>query len=277
MSDPQELRDKLMATAEELQGDLERTQFKGRTLCLKAKLHTYEVLTRQIAPPFAIWKKDDMYKYSLPMLTKLEKEIPGMKLRLMGLRVTHLVSMKKGGENFFGPHAKVSVSKINDASSTKATTVDDDGWEIWPEEEFEAAARQEREDEMEELERLSQELVQTASSSTQYKHGRVLNEQAKPSTPEAEEEPYLPCPVCSVPQPPNDKSFNEHIDYCLSKQTIREAVKDSGSPVSASSSHENGLALKKTTNGGNALKRGRPKKTDREADQRNSKKKAFFT
>lgn len=40
MSDPKELREKLRWTAEELERDLQRTQFKGRTLVLKIKLHT---------------------------------------------------------------------------------------------------------------------------------------------------------------------------------------------------------------------------------------------
>ena len=40
MSDPNELRNKLRWTAEELEKDLQRTQFKGRTLVLKIKLHT---------------------------------------------------------------------------------------------------------------------------------------------------------------------------------------------------------------------------------------------
>ncbi|KAF2102999.1 DNA/RNA polymerase [Rhizodiscina lignyota] len=286
MSDSTVLRNKLLATAEELQGDLERTGFKGRTLCLKVKLHTYEVLTRQTVPPFAIWKKDDLYKYSLPMLTKLEKEIPGMKLRLMGLRVTQLISTKKGGADFFGPHAKVLMNnKSNEGHKAEASIIDDGGeWEVWPEEEFEAAARQEHQEEMAELERLSQEQgyepETTATSSTQHKHGRILNEQTTPSVNVnvTGTDTFLPCPICSVPQPANDKTFNEHIDYCLSRQTIREAVKDSGSPNShIPVAHENVPALKKSAIGGNALKRGRPKKSDRETDQRNTKKRLFFT
>ena len=35
------------------------------------------------------------------MLEKLMKEIPNMKLRLMGLRVTHIISTKKPGIDFF--------------------------------------------------------------------------------------------------------------------------------------------------------------------------------
>jgi len=88
MSNPAELRDKLLATAQELEKDMVRTHFKGRTICLKVKLHTFEVFTRQVIPPKAIYLAHDLYKYSLPMLSKLEQEFPGMKLRLMGLRCT---------------------------------------------------------------------------------------------------------------------------------------------------------------------------------------------
>lgn len=277
MSDPTELRDKLMHTAEELQDDCERTGFKGRTLCLKIKLHTYEVLTRQIAPPFAVWKRDDLYKYSLPMLTKLEKEIPGMKLRLMGLRVTHLVSMKKNPANFFGRHSIPNLENANGESSRTKTVTDDEGeWEVWPEEEFEAAARQEKQEEMEELERLSQE---HEAASTQAKHGRVLN--AAPATSkEADEEVLVPCPICTVPQPADDRLFNEHIDFCLSRQTIRDAVKDSDPQPpdrSRATSQDTPPGLKKSDSAGNSQKRGRSKKSEGEADQRNSKKRAFFT
>src|SRR5947199_6319181 len=102
MGDKTELRTKLRRIAEDLEKDLLRTQFKGRTLCLKVKLHTYEVLTRQATLPKALQLAEDLYHYALPMLSKLEQEIPGMKLRLMGLRVTHLVSTKEKGMDFFG-------------------------------------------------------------------------------------------------------------------------------------------------------------------------------
>ena len=198
MSDKTELREKLRWTAEELEKDLTRTQFKGRTLVLKIKLHTYEVLTRQVAPPKAVATADDLYAFSLPILTKLEREIPGMKLRLMGLRCTHLVSTKKVGIDFFGIQQTDSLG--SDCSPARAIQRDEEGWEVWPEAEFEAAARQERQDEMNELERLSQEeLTPSASnlegidpltaaevalteSNRKYKHGREILPNPAPSS-----------------------------------------------------------------------------------------------
>jgi DNA polymerase kappa len=228
-----DLREKLRKTAESLEGDLARVEVKGRTLCLKIKMHTYEVFTRQVVLPKAIGSADDLYNYSLPMLVSLEKEFPTMRLRLMGLRCTHLASTKKYDGSFFKPRA------VTKQQSTDSNSGIEEEWEVWPEEEFEEAARQERRDEMAEIERLSQEHVEgngtnAAWESTAdwhepfgaYKYGSEhtspVKHAATSSVPVEVE--VWDCPICSVPQPANDGDFNAHIDHCLSKQTIKEAV-----------------------------------------------------
>ena len=315
MSDKTELREKLHWIAEELEKDLTRTQFKGRTLVLKIKLHTYEVLTRQTIPPKAVSTADDLYTYSLPMMAKLEKEIPGMKLRLMGLRCAHLVSTKKTGIDFFGMRR---LSSADGDASLSRTKVDEDGeWEVWPEEEFEAAARQERQDEMNELERLSQEhqsqddvsaldpLTQEEEleeANRRHKHGREIlpnptpKKQStsnarelgpsvgfqKPATgyvPPPKEEKLWTCPICARPQSASDKDFNDHIDFCLSRQTIKEAVRHTSPsppalerPTSDAGGKENGHHYS------NGNKRGRPpskRKREPVMGERGSKK-LFF-
>jgi len=228
MSGKVELREKLRWIAEEVEKDLARTQFKGRTLVLKVKLYTYDVLTRQVIPPKAVHLADDIYNYALPMMAKLEREIPGMKLRLMGLRCTHLVSTKKGGVDFFGMRRRTS-SADDETSSTKrkATALEEDSteWEVWPEEEFEEAARQELQDDMNELERLSQE-EQLEEANRRRKHGREVLPNPKKQDKIPPQEEFWDCPICARPQVANDKDFNDHIDFCLSRQTIKEAVKD---------------------------------------------------
>ncbi|KAF1841716.1 DNA-directed polymeras-like protein kappa [Cucurbitaria berberidis CBS 394.84] len=252
LQSPDALRDKLRHIAEELEGDLKRTEYKGRTLCIKIKLYTYEVHTRQTTPPFAIHKADDLYKYSLPMLEKLMKEIPNMRLRLMGLRVTHIVTTKKPGIDFFG---RVKIS----ATATKnTTTANGRDWEVWPEEEFEEAARQERNDEMNELEKLSQEYEQ------QQQH--IVDTDGKTDQETVAEEQWT-CPICALQQPPNDATFNAHIDFCLSKQTIKEVVKSTTPPT---------LDASKTVQ--KKGKRGRPKiETLASEQQAREKRRAFFS
>ncbi|KAI9925825.1 hypothetical protein MW887_005631 [Aspergillus wentii] len=205
IGDKQQLREKLWWAAQELEKDMTRTQFKGRTLVLKVKLHSFEVLTRQTAPSRAVCLAKDLYSFALPMLAKLEKEIPDLKLRLLGLRCTNLVSTKKVGLEFFGVTSQAKPApavESGDATSEQ---------EIGTEEAFEQAARQEIQDEMNDLEALSQE----------------INDSAEPgegaSTLEAEPT-FWECPICGKPQAADDRAFNDHVDFCLSKQTIKEAV-----------------------------------------------------
>ncbi|KAI9768716.1 MAG: hypothetical protein M1840_004711 [Geoglossum simile] len=229
MSGRAQLRAKLRWISEELEKDLLRTEFKGRTLCLKVKLHTYEVLTRQATPPKAVQLADDLYQYALPMLSKLEQDIPGMKLRLMGLRATHLVSSKKKNVNFFGARGLAPVNLESQGTKRKATVLEEDGteWEAWPEEEFEELARQERQAETEELEALSQEQEQKEIDQ------RKEDEKVAYLNPRDHQfgikEECWECPICFRPQLANDRAFNDHMDFCLSKQTIKEALRDSTS------------------------------------------------
>ena len=124
---------------------------------------------------------------------------------------------------FFGYKKKASAetNESNSPSNTakrKADELDDQEWEIWPEQLFEDAERQEREDHFQELETLSQEIDKRRH------HGKeIVPNPKKEATPEEE---WWECPICQRPQTPNEKQFNEHIDLCLSRQTIRDAVQE---------------------------------------------------
>ena len=253
MNGKTELREKLRWIAEELEKDLTRTQCKGRTLVLKVKLHTYEVFTRQVIPPKAVSSADDLYNFSVPMMAKLEKEIPGMKLRLMGLRCTNLISTKKPGTNFFGLRLQTSTDE-RDTGHGSVPANEDGEWEVWPEEEFEEAARQEQQEEMNEVEFLSQEALEEANR--RHKAGREIlpNPKRGVDTESAAENQQWGCPICSNPQPANDRDFNMHIDYCLSKQTIKDAVHDSSPISSPQAQPEGGLNTKAGIKGGTKRK-----------------------
>ena len=228
-----ELRAKLRWIAEELEKDLTRTKFKGRTLVLKIKLHTYEVLTRQVVTPRTVSTADELYTIALPMLAKLEKEIPEMKLRLMGLRCTHLISTKKPNLDFFTIRRNESTEDSEISTEINVPTNDgSDIWEAWPNEEFEEIARQEQRDEMNELERLSQEELADTAESRRYHHVKelVLNPRVIDRVQHRDE--LWECPVCGRLQKANDRDFNSHIDHCLSRSTIRDALKTVSPEVS---------------------------------------------
>ncbi|KAL4930390.1 Y-family DNA polymerase [Aspergillus undulatus] len=212
ISTKEEFREKLWSCAQELEKDLSRTQFKGRTLVLKVKLATFEVLTRQHQPARAVSLAKDLFTSALPMLEKLEKEIPNMKLRLLGIRCTNLVSTRKFDMSFFGAAARRK--PVQDVSNDSLGEQ-----EISAEEAFEKAAREELQGEMQDLEKLSQETPQTRDEQPE--------ESPTPATDQApDQQLYWDCPICSMPQVADDRKFNDHVDYCLSKQTIKEAVQD---------------------------------------------------
>ena len=334
MSGKAELRDKLRWIAEELEKDLARTQNKGRTLVLKIKLHTYEVLTRQVAPPKAVNTADDLYAYALPMLSKLEREIPGMKLRLMGLRCTHLVSTKKEDIDFFGMKRPLSTSSSSaniqnrrslhggDVESSGDRDGDGSEWESWPADEFEEAARREREAEFETLERLSQEHEQQARSQQQdapavdqsgtrsqkkaseeadrrlrnqrrqqqtdipaYPKKEYLGSSSSPSSAsanaesgqEVEDGAIWHCPICQRPQlRTSEKEINEHVDFCLSRQTIKEVVADGvGAGSSTCSGQEEKETMLPALERDNPAK-GRGKRKGGEDGREGLKRKAMF-
>ncbi|KAK0611084.1 hypothetical protein B0T14DRAFT_439537 [Immersiella caudata] len=216
MSDPHELREKLKRTAIELEKDMRRAECKGRTLCLKVKLHTFEVLTRQAVLPRAINTSDDLYSFALPMLAKLEKEFAGMKLRLMGLRCTHLVSTKPPDTlAFFGLRRRP-----NSGESKPKAAVGEEEWEQWPDE-----AVGDGQDAEEPL--IEPRGEGSGAESPYRRHGKEITPNPKKEAPV--EDDLWDCPICGRPQPANERQFNDHIDLCLSRKTILDTVQQEAS------------------------------------------------
>ncbi|KAF2427558.1 DNA/RNA polymerase [Tothia fuscella] len=276
MEGKEPIREKLRHIAESLEEDMTRTEYKGRTLVLKVKLHTYEVLTRQTIPPHPVTKADELYRYALPMLVKLEKEMPRLRLRLLGLRCTNLVSTAKTDVDFFGLQRKTSRGT---SDQRQAVATDADGWEIWPEAEFEEAAERERQEDMAEMERLSQEQAQAQDRNYLPSALPIKERSASPK------EQFWDCPVCQRPRPADEKLLNEHVDLCLSRQTIRDVIKDSAEVEESTSdfertsvvSHLNASSKQPLRQDLNGKKRGRPAASDKSDMQRNGKRKAFFS
>jgi len=228
LSGAEKLREKLRQTAEELEKDLVKTHFAGKVLVLKIKLHTYEVYTRQRNLGRLVQGKDELYTLALPLLQALEAEFPGLKLRLMGLRVTGLVSMKNRKEMAVDMQKWLTSSSSSTpqppppSPQKRKQTVDNDGgeWEVWPEEEFERAQQAEEEEGMQLTQELSDEL-EAAEAEAAAAAVAATNSEREPVSESWQ------CPICATPQPADDTLFNQHVDFCLSKGAIRSAVKES--------------------------------------------------
>ncbi|KAI2465171.1 hypothetical protein F4781DRAFT_425003 [Annulohypoxylon bovei var. microspora] len=216
MSDPTQFREKLRWTAEELEKDMRKAECKGRTLVLKVKLHTYEVLTRQVVTPRAIHTADDLYNYSLPILAKLEQERPGMKLRLMGLRCTHIISTKKPDARAFfrlRPLRTLADNVVSggmmDQEASETLQADDYQQDMLGYISDGGNGREE---------------PPAPENNDTRRHGKEVVANPKRAAPIEEPEEWWDCPICSRPQPTDERLFNDHIDLCLSRQTIRDAV-----------------------------------------------------
>ncbi|PGH31966.1 DNA polymerase kappa subunit [[Emmonsia] crescens] len=214
IGDMVDLQEKLQLTAVELERDMLRTQFKGRTLVLKVKLHTFEGLSRQVVLPKAAYLSEDLYRYALPMLIKLHKETPDMKIRLMGLRCTNLVSMKKPDVNFFGgtysssgwPQSHSHID--NNRSRPAEAELDTLNGQDTPDETGGPYA------------------MAKGWEHSQEHYGTDIGSPIRnPATESDRAFEMWDCPICTSPQQPDNSSFNQHLDFCLSKQTIREAVR----------------------------------------------------
>lgn len=226
VSEPEELRRKLQGAAHELEKDLLRAECKGRTLILKLKLNTFEIHTRQVVLSRAIYLADDLYKCALPMLSRLEQEIPGISVRLLGLRCTHLTSTKKPDtQSFFGIRHVHDIGQLESDSTTTGKP---------PETTLEYRG------ELASGTTGSVELPRVNfAASTQLRHGLADEEAlaqhlgkeriASPKSEKGiqpEQERWWNCPVCFRPQSADERGFNGHVDLCLSRRTILEAVQE---------------------------------------------------
>ncbi|KAF8639506.1 hypothetical protein AX17_001411 [Amanita inopinata Kibby_2008] len=98
LSDSQKILEKLEDIAEELEGDMEKDGWAGRTVTLKYKLDTYQVFTRAKSIERWVTKKEELYAIGKELLMP---EFP-LRLRLIGLRVTKLKDLRAQTSNVVG-------------------------------------------------------------------------------------------------------------------------------------------------------------------------------
>ena len=91
MANTTDIKAKLKSLCTDLEQDCIKANTMGRCVSIKYKLHTYEVFTRQRMVHRYVYEAADIYKMALPLL---EKEFP-MKIRLLGIRLSHLSTLNK--------------------------------------------------------------------------------------------------------------------------------------------------------------------------------------
>ncbi|KAI5117782.1 hypothetical protein M0805_000425 [Coniferiporia weirii] len=252
--------EKLEEVSVELENDMKSSDWAGKTVTLKYKLDTYQVFTR--AKSFNRWitSRDDLFNTGKELL---KPELP-LRIRLIGLRVTKLKDLRapadEGIERFFQTGTcdrpepatkKRRVDSRSEVDDPRAALLIDavDGDDAMPGFHEHVAEMDdwlpEEDDEL--FDDGGGEHVRSGSkpvsSSRRPSSPRRLADAraaasgvAEPESAQGADDPPPPrvqiCPICAREVDAVDNpALNAHIDFCLSKDAIKQATASSGSTV----------------------------------------------
>ncbi|KAJ3007023.1 hypothetical protein NUW54_g1544 [Trametes sanguinea] len=274
LSDPAKIYAKLKEVAAELEHDMVEEGWTGKTVTLKYKLNTFEVHTR--AKSFDRWvstRKEDLFAIGQELLKPelpLTLRLIGLRVtKLKDLRA-EAESKARGIKRFFGsapssdsPKKKRRIEGIaDDEDHEHSLRLSQDGFAMsMPgyDEDIEGELVDVSADHGADVESLpsrhpsvkpssssgpsSRSLVTKPSSNKDYPLPRSASPPSMPGslvlndgTPLGTSSSALECPICSRVLETDNDGLNAHIDFCLSKQAIREA--QAASLQTATSSRE---------------------------------------
>ncbi|KAK9454584.1 hypothetical protein V1511DRAFT_502397 [Dipodascopsis uninucleata] len=230
MTSPEEIKKKLRSIAEDLSKDCQELNFGGKKLSLKLKKNTYELITRTKNLSRPIYTTDDLYKYGLLLL---EKELP-VTIRLIGLRVSDLVDLTKEGplsKKMYIKNRNNSENSSQDAIKTEqSTTIVDVKLDEQNAEDLNVMihSSQEIEIEREQSPNAEQSTAVILPNSKKQEIKQLKYELLSSEHIGLQQQRELTqCPICGNHVRSDDVILNQHIDWCLSRETIREAVSES--------------------------------------------------
>ncbi|KAH9046045.1 IMS-domain-containing protein [Lactarius hengduanensis] len=188
ISEKEKILEKLEDIAAELEDDMERGGWTGRTVTLKYKLDTYEVFTRAKTLNRWVKTKSELYEAGRELL---QPEWP-LRIRLIGLRVTKLKDLRKKDDGI----AKFFEPLPDSKSPSKSRARDSDGHDS-------DVKELDSEDDLDyDMRDVEDELSITVAETSAAVAGE--------------------CPLCTRRFSDNDE-LNAHVDWCLSREAIRSA------------------------------------------------------
>ncbi|OCF41902.1 DNA polymerase kappa subunit [Kwoniella heveanensis CBS 569] len=226
-TDDEDILNELASIAEELEKDLERLQYAGKTVTVKYKMHTYENKTRAKSVPKYITTSKDILPIALELL---KRELP-LRIRLLGIRLSTLKDLTlpdKGIKGFFAsptkkrrPNAEAGPSR----SSTPTHVDDDDLPEMM-------RLEAESQDAAADVFDLTGEADDTPDSP--LPSAGVSDTGSPPPSAgvlgkrKASDQAHLLGPICPICDKAlgagvSNQGLNEHIDWCLNRDAIKEA------------------------------------------------------
>ncbi|KAJ3844174.1 DNA/RNA polymerase [Lentinula raphanica] len=239
LGDKDKILQKLEEVAEELENDMAHTGWAGRTVTLKYKLDNYQVFTR--AKSFERWitRKDDLFALATDQRSLktgkelLLPELP-LKIRLIGLRVTKLKDLKlsadSGIKRYFGENRNSSPRKKRKSDPEDIRDADD--WQ-------DCITLLDEEDGSEDKP-LSSMAASTSTVDEKSTSASFKPRSAKAAGKKRSLDSQTSCPLCGKDLETNDnQKINAHIDFCLSREAIREAEGRSSGPKPKATSQAN--------------------------------------
>ncbi|KAG1870356.1 hypothetical protein C8R48DRAFT_698165 [Suillus tomentosus] len=249
LSNKTQILRKLEEVAGELEDDMVRGGWTGKTVTLKFKLDTFQVFTR--AKSFDRWvssKKEDLFAIGKELLLP---ELP-LTLRLIGLRVTKLKDLHApeplgGIKRFFEPANSSPrkrprlASNVEDYNDEEHDTGEDhESMPGFYEEEENAEGRGFDAPDDEEQTHISHDsnpphherrtrppVSAPGPSRTRPSDSPFSATTSKPmSARQGDRVRHQDCPICGKLLETDNKGLNAHIDFCLSRNVIMEAQTD---------------------------------------------------
>ncbi|KAJ1024651.1 hypothetical protein NDA13_004578 [Ustilago tritici] len=247
-SDTQALLDFLKESADRVQQDLERLEFKGKTVTLVAKRENFQRFSRARTSTRPINRAQELYDITRSLLLQeIEREGP-FSLRLIGVRVTHLVDLRgaaAGEERLRKLFRSRSTNKDDDSAASgedvaasavrKRKTAQE--WQEEEERQLALAIQQSLQgtaDPFNDVRDLSQDDPLSRPSGDQtasklddpQKQVYASNSKSRTATPCASPAPpqmdssSVQCPICSKMISGSNDQLNAHIDTCLNQTEL---------------------------------------------------------
>ncbi|TKY86388.1 hypothetical protein EX895_004537 [Sporisorium graminicola] len=232
------LLDLLKESAQRVEQDLERLDFKGKTITLVAKRDNYQRFSRARTSTRLVHRAEELYDITSSLLLQEIEREGQLSLRLIGVRVTQLVDLRgaAAGEERLKKlfQSKASSSDAQGDAQGKSGKTPRKTAQEWQEEEerqLALAIRQSLEgtaDPYNEVYDLSQDSPtirsreqsptkgQTAKEADEEPHEGTDKTKMKASPSEA----AVSCPICANTVHGSNDQLNAHIDACLSRSQL---------------------------------------------------------